>query len=168
MKDNFHFLWSWVVAWYQFNFWPLWSLKRMSQNVLELNFYSKFFYLGHFCFVSTLLNLNWFELVWTITKECFELALLDWIRLQSCLFWIISLKRSCMKIRMILQKGFLSIALCKKVSCILVKWTMENDLALWIEWGWAYTSWAEAQWGQQFYEFDFKFVFSTTISWFSV
>ena len=113
-----------------------------------------------------------FELVWAclnyITKECFELALLDWIRLQSCLFWIISLKRSCMKIRMILQKGFLSIALCKKVSCILVKWTMENDLALWIEWGWAYTSWAEAQWGQQFYEFDFKFLFSTTISWFSV
>ena len=111
----------------------------MSQNVLELNFYSKFFYLSPFCLVSTLLNLNWFELVWTITKECVELVFLDWICIHSCLFWIISFKRSCMKIRMILQKGFLSI--CKKVSYILVKWTMENDLALWTEWGWAYTSW---------------------------
>ena len=36
---------------------------------------------------------------------------------------------------------------------------MENDLALWIEWGWAYTSWAEAQWGQTLCEVNYIYLF---------
>ena len=101
--------------------------------------------------------LNWFELVWTSFKECFELAVLDLIYFQSCLFWSIWLKS--MKKKWSFRKNFNP--LCKKVSYILLKWTMENDLVLWIEWGWA-----EAQWGQKFFEINFKFLFSTTISWY--